>query len=236
RRRTLRAAPRCRRRRWWRTAPRATGRAASAPRRVFSQAPPTASRLSREASAPRRPWRGSSGWSHAIGDHAGIIGARAKRNLNEIPYAQSWFPPLCVAIGRKLLRPTGRALPKDPPKLYACAARPRWRSAGGRSRPLSRGQSMRHRIARRTAMTLARREFLQLTAGAATLPALVREASAQNYPSRPVRLILGFPAGGSTDLVARIMAAWLTERLGQSMVVENKPGGGTNLAVQTAVN
>lgn len=86
-------------------------------------------------------------------------------------------------------------------------------------------------------MTLARREFLQRAAGAAaTVPALVREASAQNYPSRPVRLILGFPAGGSTDLVARIMAAWLTERLGQSVVVENKPGGGTNLAVQTAVN
>jgi tripartite-type tricarboxylate transporter receptor subunit TctC len=86
-------------------------------------------------------------------------------------------------------------------------------------------------------VTLARREFLQRAAGAAaTLPALMREASAQNYPSRPVRLILGFPAGGSTDLVARIMAAWLTERLGQSVIVENKPGGGTNLAVQTAVN
>jgi tripartite-type tricarboxylate transporter receptor subunit TctC len=76
-------------------------------------------------------------------------------------------------------------------------------------------------------MTLARREFLQRAAGAAALPALAHDASAQNYPSRPVRLILGFPAGGSTDLVARIMAAWLTERLGQSVVVENKPGGGT---------
>jgi tripartite-type tricarboxylate transporter receptor subunit TctC len=61
-------------------------------------------------------------------------------------------------------------------------------------------------------------------------------ASAQSYPTRPVRLILGFPAGGSTDLVARIMAAWLTERLGQSVVVENKPGGGTNLAAQAAIN
>src|SRR5262245_10191093 len=59
---------------------------------------------------------------------------------------------------------------------------------------------------------------------------------AQSYPTRPVRLILGFPAGGSTDLVARIMGAWLTERLGQSVVVENKPGGGTNLAAQTAIN
>ncbi|OLB73349.1 MAG: hypothetical protein AUI16_17370 [Alphaproteobacteria bacterium 13_2_20CM_2_64_7] len=56
---------------------------------------------------------------HAIVDHAGIIGGRAKRNLNEIPYAQSWFPPLCVAIRRKLISPTGRVLPKDAPKLYA---------------------------------------------------------------------------------------------------------------------
>jgi tripartite-type tricarboxylate transporter receptor subunit TctC len=85
-------------------------------------------------------------------------------------------------------------------------------------------------------MTLVRREFLQLATSAAALPTLARDASAQGYPTRPVRLILGFPAGGSTDLVARIMAAWLSERLGQSVVVENKPGGGTNLAVQTAVN
>ena len=68
----------------------------------------------------------------------------------------------------------------------------------------------------------------------AALPTLARDASAQGYPTRPVRLILGFPAGGSTDLVARIMAAWLSERLGQSVVVENKPGAGTNLAAQTA--
>jgi tripartite-type tricarboxylate transporter receptor subunit TctC len=60
-------------------------------------------------------------------------------------------------------------------------------------------------------------------------------ASAQNYPARPLRLILGYPAGGSTDLVARIMGAWLTDRLGQSVVIENKPGAGTNLAVQAAV-
>src|SRR5262249_52480942 len=85
-------------------------------------------------------------------------------------------------------------------------------------------------------LTLPRREFLRLAAAAAALPAAAVRASAQSYPTRPVRLILGFPAGGSTDLVARIMAARLTERLGQSVVVENKPGGGTNLAVQTAVN
>jgi len=85
-------------------------------------------------------------------------------------------------------------------------------------------------------MKLPRRDFLRLAAAAAAVPAAAVRASAQGYPTRPVRLILGFPAGGSTDLVARIMAAWLTERLGQSVVVENKPGGGTNLAVQTAIN
>src|SRR5262249_51724942 len=77
-----------------------------------------------------------------------------------------------------------------------------------------------------------RREFLRVAAAAAALPAAAVRASAQSSPTRPVR----FPAGGSTDLVARIMGAWLTERLGQSVVVENKPGGGTNLAAQTAIN
>src|SRR5215831_810403 len=91
-------------------------------------------------------------------------------------------------------------------------------------------------MSRETAMKLPRREFLRLAAAAAVLPAAAVPASAQSYPTRPVRLILGFPAGGSTDLVARIMGAWLTERLGQSVVVENKPGGGTNVAAQTAIN
>jgi tripartite-type tricarboxylate transporter receptor subunit TctC len=84
-------------------------------------------------------------------------------------------------------------------------------------------------------MPLPRRKFLHLAACAAALPAIAPRAMAQSYPARPVRIILGFPAGGSTDLVARIMAAWLSERLGQSFVVENKPGAGTNLAAQAAV-
>jgi tripartite-type tricarboxylate transporter receptor subunit TctC len=84
-------------------------------------------------------------------------------------------------------------------------------------------------------MKFPRREFLQLAAGAAALQALARGASAQSYPIRPLRLILGYPAGGSTDLVARIMGAWLTERLGQSVVIENRPGAGTNLAFQAVV-
>jgi tripartite-type tricarboxylate transporter receptor subunit TctC len=84
-------------------------------------------------------------------------------------------------------------------------------------------------------MTLPRRKFLRMAAGAAALSGIARAANAQNYPARPLRLILGYPAGGSTDLVARIMGAWLTERLGQSVVIENRPGAGTNLAVQAVV-
>ena len=84
-------------------------------------------------------------------------------------------------------------------------------------------------------MKLPRREFLRLAAGAVALPATAVSAGAQSYPTRPVRIILGYPAGGSTDLVARIMGAWLAERLGQSFVVENKPGAGTNLAAQAVV-
>jgi tripartite-type tricarboxylate transporter receptor subunit TctC len=84
-------------------------------------------------------------------------------------------------------------------------------------------------------MKLPRREFLQLAAGAAALSGIAHAASAQNYPARPLRLILGYPAGGSTDLVARIMGAWLTDRLGQSVIIENRPGAGTNLAVQAVV-
>jgi len=82
-------------------------------------------------------------------------------------------------------------------------------------------------------MKLPRRRFLQL-AGAAALPAL--PAIAQAWPSRPIRWVVGYPAGGSTDLVSRIMAQWLSERLGQTVIIENRPGGGTNLATQAVVN
>jgi tripartite-type tricarboxylate transporter receptor subunit TctC len=85
-------------------------------------------------------------------------------------------------------------------------------------------------------MTLPRRRFLHLAAGAAALPALSRFAGAQTYPARPVRLVVGFPPGGGTDIVARIMGRWLSERLGQPVIIENKPGAGTNIAVQAVVN
>jgi len=85
-------------------------------------------------------------------------------------------------------------------------------------------------------MKLRRRQFLSLAASAALLPGTTRLGSAQEYPARPVRWIVGFPPGGSTDIVARIVAPWLSERLRQQVVVENKPGAGTNLAAQSVAN
>jgi len=85
-------------------------------------------------------------------------------------------------------------------------------------------------------MKICRRRFLSLAAGAAMLPATSRFAWAQDYPKRPIRWVVGFPPGGSTDIVARIIAPWLSERLGQQVIVENKPGAGTNLAAQSVVN
>jgi len=80
-----------------------------------------------------------------------------------------------------------------------------------------------------------RRQFLHLAAGAAALAGVSRIASAQSYPARPVRLIVGFAPGGSADIVARLMGQWLTERLGQPFVIENRPGAGTNIATDAVV-
>ena len=85
-------------------------------------------------------------------------------------------------------------------------------------------------------MKLARRRFLYLAAGAAALPAVSRIATAQAYPTRPVRLIIGYPPGGSADITARLIGQWLSERLGQPVVVESRPGAGTNIATETVVN
>jgi tripartite-type tricarboxylate transporter receptor subunit TctC len=84
-------------------------------------------------------------------------------------------------------------------------------------------------------MKLPRRRFLHLVAGAATLPAVSRIASAQAYPSRPVRLIAPVAAGGTTDILARLIGQWLSERLGQPFVIENRPGAGNNVGTEAVV-
>jgi len=83
-------------------------------------------------------------------------------------------------------------------------------------------------------MLLPRRQFLHLAAGAAAFSATSHIAMAQPYPSRPVRIIVGYPPGGGADIVARLICQWLAERLGQPFVVENRPGAATNLATETA--
>ena len=82
-------------------------------------------------------------------------------------------------------------------------------------------------------MKLPRRRFLHLAAGAAALPAVSRIAGAQAYPTRPVRWMVGFPAGGPTDVSARLIGQWLTDRLGQPFVVDNRPGAAINVATET---
>jgi tripartite-type tricarboxylate transporter receptor subunit TctC len=84
-------------------------------------------------------------------------------------------------------------------------------------------------------MKLPRRKFLHLAAGAAALAAVARIATAQSYPTRPVRLIVPFAAGGGTDITARVMGQWLSERLGQQFVIDNRPGGGTNIGTEAVV-
>jgi tripartite-type tricarboxylate transporter receptor subunit TctC len=81
-------------------------------------------------------------------------------------------------------------------------------------------------------MKHSRRRLLHLLGGAAALPLSIRFAPAQTYPSRPVRIIVGFAAGGATDIAARLVAQSLSERLGQPFVVENRPGAGGNLATE----
>lgn len=84
-------------------------------------------------------------------------------------------------------------------------------------------------------MTPSRRQFLRLAAGLATPPLLARQACADAYPSRPVRVMVGFAAGGPNDILARLIAQWCSERLGQQFIVENRPGAGSNIATDAVV-
>jgi tripartite-type tricarboxylate transporter receptor subunit TctC len=85
-------------------------------------------------------------------------------------------------------------------------------------------------------MSLPRRKFLYLAAGAAALPILPRVAAALDYPTRPARIIVGFPAGTSSDITARLIGQWLSERLGQQFIIENRTGAGTNIAAESVVH
>jgi tripartite-type tricarboxylate transporter receptor subunit TctC len=85
-------------------------------------------------------------------------------------------------------------------------------------------------------VTLPRRNFLCLAAGTVTLPAIPQIARAQTYPSRPVRIVVGFSAGGAPDILARLLGQWLSDRLGQPFVVENRTGAGSNIATESVVN
>src|SRR5262245_47640342 len=85
-------------------------------------------------------------------------------------------------------------------------------------------------------MKLLRRQFLHLAAGAAALPAMSRIAGAQAYPTRPVRIVVGFAPGGATDIMARLMGQSLSERLGQQFVIENRPGAASNVGTEAVVN
>ncbi len=86
------------------------------------------------------------------------------------------------------------------------------------------------------AMELPRRDFLHLAGATAVASAVPRVASALDYPNRPIHWIIGFPPGGGADIVSRIMGRWLSERLGQQIIIENKPGAGTNIATEAVVN
>ena len=84
-------------------------------------------------------------------------------------------------------------------------------------------------------MKLSRRHLLHLTAAAATLPAVSRLAWAQAYPTRPVQIIVGFAPGGPSDILARLMGQWLSERLGRPFIIDNRPGASSNLGTEAVV-
>src|SRR6202795_5008961 len=99
-----------------------------------------------------------------------------------------------------------------------------------------RSGKARWRTIERPTMKFPRRQFLRLAAGAAALPAVSRIARAQTYPTRPVRIIVGYAPGGGTDITARLIGQWLSERLGQQFLIENRPGAGSNIGTEVVVN
>ena len=96
-------------------------------------------------------------------------------------------------------------------------------------------KGLKHMPAINTAMKLPRRQFLRLAALAIGIPSVSRMAGAETYPARPVRVFVGFAAGGAPDIAARLMAQWLSERFGQQFIIENRPGAGGNIATEAVV-
>jgi tripartite-type tricarboxylate transporter receptor subunit TctC len=105
-------------------------------------------------------------------------------------------------------------------------------SAGFITSAFSRAARLVIRGTHMTNLKFPRRQFLHLAAGAATLPAVSRMARAQTYPSRPVRIVVGYPPGGFADIAARLIGQWLSERLGQPFVIENRPGASANIGTE----
>jgi tripartite-type tricarboxylate transporter receptor subunit TctC len=105
------------------------------------------------------------------------------------------------------------------------------------TRPIlpTNGRTLRRHPRLVSTSNLPRRRFLSLSAGAAVLPAVSRFAWAQTYPTRPVRIIVGAAPGGGADITARLIGQWLSERLGQQFLIENRPGGGTNIGTEAVV-
>src|SRR5262245_46298056 len=143
-------------------------------------------------------------------------------------------------------RSSRRGSPMRPPRRWSSPPRssaPIWRRRPRSGRRLSGRPTLRWSdcgkptVAKRRedAMKLPRRNFLHVTAGAAALPALSRIAWAQTYPARPVRLIVPIAPAGASDITARLIGQWLSERLGQQFVIDNRPGGGGNIGTEAVV-
>src|SRR5262245_29928991 len=149
---------------------------------------------------------------------------------------------------RSPIPPCARDLPNWGRRFFPASGRRRRRSAPfTRPKLRSGGRSLRPRISRENKsgsrlafqgsnmMKLPRRQFLHLAAGAAALPAVSCIAWAQAYPARPVRLIVPLASAGASDITARLIGQWLSERLGQQFVIDNRPGGGGNIGTEAVV-
>jgi hypothetical protein len=166
-----------------------------------------------------------------LGHKQPLTFATAMEELASIPDANVGRLPTCGTLSQ--LSMIGRVTPAAGVRFVGRrAGRRRWRvlwAVTGHRGPCGIGIALLSSGGH--AMKLSRHRFLHLAASAAVLPAVSRIASAQTYPARPVRWIVGFPPGAPADAVMRIMAQSLSERLGQPVIVENRPGAATNMAI-----